>query len=165
MKIDLVITDLTRMYRGRVCIAGYDKSHICYRPVLPPPGIPESTLVQDGHPIIFPFSVVQFEFLQPDPKPPHSEDYLFDPTSPHFLYRFKNWEKVLRWSLYPSVEKIFDQPVHDDWGFYVMDCRGSRSLGTVIPSQVIKTIYEEGPEGAWDYRIRSRDILPTKFTV
>ncbi len=39
MKTQLVITDLTRMQRGKVCIAGYDATHQCIRPTLPPPGI------------------------------------------------------------------------------------------------------------------------------
>jgi hypothetical protein len=44
MMAKMVITDLTRMYGGRVCIAGYDSQRRAIRPVLPPPGIPESSL-------------------------------------------------------------------------------------------------------------------------
>ena len=54
MKTNLVITDLTRMYGGRVCIAGYDNIHRCIRPTLPPPGIPEDTLFQGNSPNNFP---------------------------------------------------------------------------------------------------------------
>ena len=43
MKKPIVITEVTRMQEGRVCIAGYDQQGHCLRPVLPPPGIHEST--------------------------------------------------------------------------------------------------------------------------
>ena len=36
MKKKLAITDLTRMSRGCVCIAGYDKDGCCFRPTFPP---------------------------------------------------------------------------------------------------------------------------------
>jgi len=38
VKKSLVITDVTRMQEGRVCVAGYDNDGNCIRPVLPPPG-------------------------------------------------------------------------------------------------------------------------------
>ena len=157
MKTELVITDLTRMYQGKVCIAGYDKHHQCFRPVLPPPGIPESSLLQGAQAIIYPSAVVEFDLLDPNPQPPHSEDYLFAPASPCFVRRVKNWETVLEWSLARSVEAVFDQPILTDLGFYVMDCQGSRSLGTVRPLDISKAIYAEGPEGAWDYRLNFCD--------
>jgi hypothetical protein len=165
MKVELAITDLTRMYHGRVCIAGYDKYRHCYRPILPPPGIPGSSLIQEGHAVIFPSAVVEFDFLQPDPKPPHSEDYFFDPASPRFIRRVKNWETVLGWSLFNSVDQVFDQPIYDDLGFYVMDCQGSRSIGTVRPSSITKAIYAEGSEGSWDYRLMFTDNLGKPYRL
>jgi len=159
MKEELVITDLTRMYHGHVCIAGYDKYRHCYRPILPPPGIGQGSLIQGGRAIIFPSAVVEFDLLEPHPMPPHSEDIFYEPTSPRYIRRVKNWEKVLEWSLFNSVDVIFDQPIHDDLGFYVMDHQGTRSIGTVKPSYISKVIYAEGPEGAWDYRLMFSDNL------
>jgi hypothetical protein len=112
MKTKLVITDLTRMHYGRICIAGYNKDHCCVRPVLPPPGIPESALAQHGKPVIFPFALVEFNLLQPDPQPPHTEDYFFENESPRFVRRVENRLEVLRWSLFESVSAIFEQPIH-----------------------------------------------------
>ncbi len=56
MKMPLAITDLTRMQRGCVCIAGYDKDGHCHRPTLPRPGIKEASLYAKGQPIVFPLS-------------------------------------------------------------------------------------------------------------
>jgi hypothetical protein len=77
MKTSLVITDVTRMQKGRVCIAGYNRQGQGIRPVLPPPGIHERTLYSQGHVIVFPFAVVEYDLLQPVPPLPHSEDYRY----------------------------------------------------------------------------------------
>ncbi len=153
----LVITDLTRMYRGRVCIAGYDKNHRCIRPTLQPPGVPESDLAPKGRPVIFPFALVEFFLIKPIPQPPHTEDWYFAPNSPLFIQKIEDRKSVLNWSLFDSVGAIFEQPIHDDFGFYVMDCRGPRSLGTIQPTGISKFIYEQGVEGAWDYRLIFED--------
>jgi hypothetical protein len=153
MKTSLIITDLTRMNRGMVCIAGYDKTHLCIRPTLPPPGISESTLGQGDKPIIFPFALVEFDLLEPIPRPPHTEDRRYEPTSPRFIRKVQDRKTVLNWSLFDSVSHIFEQPIHDDFGFYVMDCQGARSLGTIRSKEIQQVIYEEGMEGVWDYRL------------
>jgi hypothetical protein len=157
MKTKLVITDLTRMYQGRVCIAGYDQMHRCIRPTLPPPGISEETLTQAGKPIIFPFALVEFDLSHPNPSPPHTEDYRYMPESPRFIRSVQDRKTVLHWSLFASVSAIFEQPIHDDFGFYVMDCQGTRSLGTVRPQTIVKVAYEKGIEGPWDYRLMFYD--------
>lgn len=147
MKTKLVVTDLTRMQRGMVCIAGYDQAHHCIRPTLPPPGISQKSLIQAGRPIIFPFALVELDLLQPDPNPPHTEDYQFASDSPHFIRLIQDRKTVLQWSLFKSVSKVFDQPIHDDFGFYVMDCQGTRSVGTIHPSAIAKVSYEQGIAG------------------
>lgn len=158
MKTQIVITDLTRMYRGMVCIAGYDKAHRCIRPVASPPGIPERSLVVAGRPIVFPFAIVELDLLQPTPNPPHTEDYRFDLKSLSFVPYVTDREKVLQWSVFENVGAIFEQPVHSDFGFYVMDCRGARSLGTIQPEAIVQVRYEPEREGdAWDYRIHFYD--------
>jgi hypothetical protein len=81
MKASLVITDVTRMQEGRVCIAGYTRQGKCVRPVMPPPGIHERTLYSQGRVMVFPFAVVEYDLLQQVPQPPHTEDCRYDPTS------------------------------------------------------------------------------------
>jgi hypothetical protein len=157
MKKKLVKTDLTRMYQGRVCIAGYDQEHKCIRPTLPPPGISESSLIKAGQPVIFPFALVEFDLLKPDPKPPHIKDFRYNPDPPRFIRIVQDRKTVLHWSLFESVSAIFEQPVHDDFGFYVMDCQGTRSMGTVHQQKIGKVAYEQGKEGPWDYRLMFYD--------
>jgi hypothetical protein len=70
MKKQLGITDLTRMQKGCVCIAGYDKDGNCLRPTLPTPGIKETSLFRNDRPIVFPFAVVEYDFVCPRPQPP-----------------------------------------------------------------------------------------------
>lgn len=153
MKTKLVVTDLTRMYQGRVCIAGYDQDHHCIRPTLPPTGISEKILLQAGKPVVFPFALLELDLIKPIPQPPHTEDYQFEPDSVHFIRKVKDRKTILNWSLFKSVSAIFEQPILDDLGFYVMDCQGTRSLGTVHPVKIFKVVYEQDKEGPWDYRL------------
>ena len=156
MKKRIVITDLTRMQQGHVCFCGYDKEHACIRPILLH-GITEKSLVKDGKPVIFPFALVEFDFLSPRPEPPHTEDYFYISSSTAFVQRVANSQKVLDWSVFETVEDIFEQPVLTDSGFSVMDCQGPRSVGTIRPKSTQKIIYESGLEGTWDYRIEFKD--------
>ena len=155
MKKPLAITDLTRMQRGCVCVAGYDSDRCCRRPVLSPPGLRETSLFAQGRPIIFPFAVVEYDWVCPRPQPPHTEDYLYNPAAIRFIRRVKdeNRERLLRVSLFESVEAIFEQPIHDDWGFYVLEGCGPRSIGTILPADIIEVKYEQEETGKWDYRL------------
>jgi hypothetical protein len=158
MITDLVVTDLTRMQQGKICIAGYDNQRRAVRPVLPPPGIPESALYQDEKPIIYPFALVRFDLREADPQPPHSEDVRYVADSPQFVRVIQSRETVLSWSLFPSVAEIFGQPVMSGPGHYVLDCQGERSLGTVQLKEVHEVIYAAGEEtDAWDYRLKFED--------
>src|SRR5512139_1997421 len=123
MKTQLVITDVTRMQEGRVCVAGYDKDLKCTRPVLPPPGIHESALRSQGQPIVFPFAVVEYDLLQPTPHPPHTEDVRYDSTSVRFIKRLEQGRRrnALVKTLFPSVQALFEVPIHSDVGHYIMD--------------------------------------------
>ena len=157
MRTGLVITDLTRMQQGHVCICGYDKEHTCIRPILQH-GISEKSLVKDGMPFVFPFALVEFDFLSPRPEPPHTEDYFFISCSPALIQRVTNPQKVLDWSVFETVEDIFEQPVLTDTGFSVMDCQGPRSVGTIRPKNIHKVSYDKGLEkGAWDFRLNFND--------
>ena len=162
----LVITDLTRMQQGRVCIAGYDSQQHAVRPVLPPLGIPESTLYQDGQPVIFPFALVAFDLLDPDPQPPHTEDVRFTPDSPYLVRVVQSRETILGWSLFESVPDIFGQPVLAGPGYYVLDCQGERSLGTICPKSIHSVVYAPGDDAdAWDYSITFDDELGQTYRL
>jgi len=165
MKTQLVITDVTRMQEGRVCVAGYDKDLKCIRPVLPPSGIQESTLYSKEKPIVFPFAIVEYDLLQPTPQPPHTEDIRYDPTSVRFIKRLEESRRqnALVKTLFPSVQALFQVPIHSDVGHYIMDGSGPRSLGTIQPRRIIKAIYEQSLEGKWKYRIGFVDSDETTY--
>lgn len=158
MKTQLVITDLTRMQRGRVCIAGYTPDGCCIRPVLPPPGIPESSLVVNGRPVIYPFAQIELRLVEPKPQPPHTEDYLYDPWSVRHLHEVSERRPLLDATTFPGVAPIFDQPVLQGPGYYVLDCQGARSLGTVQPSQIHEISYSAEEDGVGAYRMSFVDF-------
>ncbi|MBM3134731.1 MAG: hypothetical protein FJZ89_05460 [Chloroflexi bacterium] len=155
MKRLIVITDVTRMREGRVCVAGYDQDGNCIRPVLPPPGIHERTLYSQGRLIVFPFAVVEYDLLQPVPQPPHTEDYRYDPTSVCFREQLDENRKreLLTKTLFPSVKAVFEVPIYSDIGYYVIEGQGPRSIGTIQPKRMTKAIYEQSLEGTWKYRL------------
>ncbi len=165
MRKQLVITDVTRMQGGRVCVAGYDKDGTCIRPVLPPPGIYESSLYAQDHPIVFPFAVVEYDLLEPDPYPPHTEDYVYAPASVRFIERLdeKGKRQVLDGTLFEHVNAIFGAPVLAGPGQYVLAGQGTRSLGTIRPQRLVKVIYEQSPGGSWKYRVGFTDGSGTTY--
>jgi hypothetical protein len=89
----------------------------------------------------------------------HSEDCDYDPASVKFirLVKDENRERLLKISLFENVEAIFEQTVHDDWGYYVMDGCGPRSIGTILPKDIQEVKYEKDVTDKWDYRLRFTD--------
>jgi len=165
MKTRLIITDLTRMYHQNVCIAGYTHEKQCVRPVSNAGGIPESLLYYNHAAALYPFAEIELELLKPNGKKPHSEDYTFNAWSLRFVREIQNRETALQWSLYPSVEAIFEQQIQSEPGFYVLDCQGARSLGTIIPASVLEIKYEAGMEGNWDYRLAFLDATQKAYRL
>jgi hypothetical protein len=155
----IVITDLTRMQHGNVCVAGYDTDKHCIRLMLPPHGFAENYLYQGQQPVLFPFAVIECDLLTHMPDPPHTEDWSFDSWSLNLLQVLAPEKRasVLGWSLAPTVEAIFDQPLHAEPGWHVAEGSGTRSLGTLKPTQVEQIRYEPGLEGTWDFRVVFRD--------
>jgi hypothetical protein len=165
MKTRLIVTDLTRMHQGRVCIAGYDENQRCIRPVLLPPGIAEKLLVRDHKPVVYPFAQIELDLLRPKPHPPHTEDQLFDPQSIMHIQPVQDRRVVLKYSLFKSVEDVFGQPIHNSPGFYVMECQGSRSLGTIKPRNIHEVKYAQDQDGACDYRLAFYDATDKYYRL
>src|SRR3989304_5871077 len=90
-KKTLIISDVTAMKGNSVCIAGYDTSLRCIRPVLSIGQINRRHLFKDGELIIYPGAKVSFYFRAHSPHPPHIEDYIFDENSIlHCKYKSNN---------------------------------------------------------------------------
>jgi ATP-dependent DNA helicase RecQ len=151
----LVITDLTRMQHGRVCVAGYDADLHCIRPTLPPSGILEIGLCKDGNPIIFPAAEVECDFDRPAPDPPHTEDVPYIGASARFIRRLPEpeWHELLQTTISAHVQALFGQPIHAGPGHYVLAGQGSRSLGTIVPRAITGVAYKQRAENTWDYHL------------
>lgn len=95
----LIITDVTAMSGDNVCIAGYDDSLICIRPVLSRGQIRKRHLFKDGDLIIFPGAKVAFNFSSPISQPPHVEDIIFEEASIESIGRVSDSIVYLRLGL------------------------------------------------------------------
>ncbi|MGH2409709.1 MAG: hypothetical protein ACRDGS_04975, partial [Chloroflexota bacterium] len=148
-------TDLTRMRHGRVCIAGYDAAFQCVRPVLPPPGIPETALLLGRLAIVYPAAEVEFDFGHAQSEPPHTEDIYYTSRSVRLIGRVSEarWRDLLTSTLSLSVEALFDRPIMADHGWYVWQGGGKHSLGTVAPSRIREVVHEQKADGTWGYRL------------
>ncbi|MDE3089882.1 MAG: hypothetical protein KGJ80_10930 [Chloroflexota bacterium] len=158
MKTQLVITDVTRMHEGRVCIAGYNRQREGVRPTLPHPGIHESSLYSKGKPLVFPFAVVEYELLEHISEPPHTEDWRYDPKSVRLVKQLgeKDKQAILDRLCCESVDAIFGAKIFSGQGYYLLRGQGKRSLGTIRPAEVSEVIYEQ-TDNAWKYRMRFID--------
>lgn len=105
----LIITDVTAMKGSSICIAGYDASLTCIRPVLARGQIKKSHLFQNGELIIYPSAKVAFEFLNRNPHPPHIEDYTFREDSIQYEGKslVREWKEVLRETALAMFEELF----------------------------------------------------------
>lgn len=167
MKKKIVVTDLTRMQDRRVCVAGYDEHGACIRPVLPPPGIQESSLYADGCPAVFPFAIVEYDLIKPTPQPPHTEDHLFDPSAVRGCGRLHRSEcrDFLFQQRFASVEAIFAQPIHVDAGYYLENGTGIRSLGTIRLESPLTVLFDEDANHNLRPRIAFVDVTGAVYRL
>jgi hypothetical protein len=155
----LAITDVTRMYEGRVCVAGCDENGVCVRPVLPPPGIFEDSLCVRGRPVVFPFALVQYDLVKHIPQPPHTEDYVYDPRNLRLIRRLRDEERrsLLDRTVFAAVEEIFEAPIISGEGLYIVRGQGVRSLGTIQPRRICQAVHQQSPDGRWKHRLHFVD--------
>lgn len=156
----LIITDLSRMKQGRICIVGIDREDNIIRPVIPYSGVKEDYILDEtGKPIITPFAEIEFKFIRPLSKPPHSEDWELDMNyRPRLIGRLS--EEALRGFLerisYRSVREIFGAAIHE--GRYTNPGEGNRSLGTIKAVKVMGVNYSMKEDGNYKYRITFSDM-------
>lgn len=108
-KKTLIITDVTAMSGDNVCIAGYDDSLRCIRPVLAKGQITKRHLFKEGELIIYPGAKVAFNLGTRISHPPHVEDIIFEETSIESMGRttMREWRNVLTQTGKQSIVEIF----------------------------------------------------------
>jgi len=167
---ELIITDVTRMSGDKVCVAGVDKKGNVVRPLLPyPHAICEADLYDSDTVLIRPRAVLNM-FVEPEPECelPHSEDHLWINTNQVELLRYANddtWKIVLERTASPSVNEIFQTPLHKNKKTTPGD--GMRSLGTIRPTSIDKFGYYHLKLGETEtdkYRLAFTDDAGTSFT-
>lgn len=170
MKNRLVITDLTQMSKSKVCIAGYLQNGTCVRPIID--DILTKDYLKDMKIIIRPFSIVDFDLVEPDKRscPPHTEDWL---TSSNYcqlvgLLSLEQEKSFLLGIDDQSIDRIFGATIHEatGWtkGWYVAVGEGKRSLGTIGHPEIIGVYYGE-QFGGLDYRLIFKDANKTLYRL
>lgn len=167
MRTPVVITDLTRMQHGRVCIAAYRRDARCVRPVVPYDGIMEDWLFDHERVIVRPFAVIELDLLDEHPDPPHTEDWLFDPTYKVWLQDLtsERKRKVLARIEDPSITSIFGTAITHEQGWFVAAGIGHRSLGTIRPRQIHALYYNTKPDGKRSYALAFTDQAGEQYRL
>jgi hypothetical protein len=159
MKKRLIITDLSRMKGDRVCIVGVDGNGEVIRPDIPPIGIRENHLLdKSGQQIIRPFAEIEFDFIRPTPKSPHTEDWEINAHySPRLIRNLSEDESrtFLEKILDRSIRSIFEADIYNNQ--YINEGEGNRSLGTVKAREVLFVRYSLKEGERYNYRIEFSD--------
>jgi len=130
----LIITDVTAMRGDNVCIAGYDSSMTCIRPVLHMGQVQKSFLFRNRQLIVYPSTKISFDLIRPISMPPHTEDFIFEEGSIRFEGRIteREWKDLLHRTSYQTFSELF--PLLDERS--VLPGSAGPSLGTMIPADV-----------------------------
>jgi hypothetical protein len=165
METILTITDVTRMSGQRVCVAGANPEGKNIRLKLAN-GITESWLYKHGVVEVRPFAQVQFTLVEPQPTPPHTEDYLIKSdyklvSEPKGMVQRRQFlDKILD----SSVASIFGTTIQHEPGYFVAAGTGTRSLGTVRVVGYVKVSYKQQQDKS-DYRIEFRDTAHSNYSL
>jgi hypothetical protein len=159
MKQTLIVTDLTRMREPRVCLAGYLPDMTCVRPLFRHRDVTEPWLWRGGELVVRPFAVVELDLIDPQPRPPHTEDWRVDARyrREHGVLSTEDRLALLRDIEDDSVAAIYQAPIERHPGASIAAGTGTRSLGTIAVDHVGTVCYREREPGAWDYRLSFRD--------
>lgn len=163
MRASIIITDLTRMQRNRVCVAGVLPSLECVRPISPGTNLHEGWLFQNRPYVLKPFAVIEMELIRPVPDrvAPHIEDWEVDLayTYCHQLTAFDRYE-LLHTLTSSHLRSVFGVDISRESsarGAWIQQGTGIRSLGTIHLRRVIDVEFEISPRGKASYRLEFED--------
>ncbi len=166
MKKTIVITDVTRMKEPRVCVFGIDTAT---KEGIRPTGyndkeISEEYCVKNN---IALFNEMEFNLTRRlYPKPPHTEDWYFDPEiPPRFLRTLSDKEQrqLLENISSESIKSLFGIEIHENR--YVNEEEGKRSLGTIRPKSISFVRYSPKEDEKFEYRITFQDQMGDEYDL
>jgi hypothetical protein len=105
--------------------------------------------------VVRPFAAVELDFYQAAPHPPHTEDYLVDPSSRIWrgMLPAAGRQALLDRTVVTEVAQIFGTTVHHDEGWFVTAGEGNRSLASVRPEGSVEIYFSLWAGSRWDYRV------------
>lgn len=140
----LLVTDLTMMYGGRVCIVGLDTQLRSVR-LVRPDFIHEHDLLIERKRNIHPRGVYQFAIKRKtEREAPHLEDYVWLRKPPVQFIRdtpTEKWHAVLEQTCHPSVAAIFSTSLQHD-NRNIRAGTGTSSVGTFKPTSIDNLYYQ-----------------------
>jgi hypothetical protein len=157
----IVVTDLTRMQRGYVCVAGVDlerRRHV--RPVLGDTRLPTSVLARHGGPFDL-ATVVDLGATEPTPVRPEVEDHEFSPRQAKSVERMEAaafWE-LLTALARPRLGAIFGPDLRKRAGgaATLQAGAGTASLGCLAPSRRPELYLKPRERGSDQVRMKVGD--------
>jgi len=152
---------------ARVCVAGVTDEGQCIRPEFADSRpILENWLFDNDRVIIRPFARVILNLIEPIPQPPHSEDWIVEENYKQYLGDFDLEERnnFLRNILDPNVSSIFGAEIQTDFGYYICEDEGNRSLGTIQVAEIVNFTHELS-FGRWDYRLSFIDQSGSRYRL
>lgn len=126
------ITDITRMGEPRVCVAGYDESGACIRPVLHYGQINERDLELPSG-LITPFAEIEYDLTPAPGAKPHVEDHFYSPESVRWVRSMDVNERhaLLHATRSRRVDEAFGAPLVHFSSHFVRAGSGTCSLVTI----------------------------------
>jgi hypothetical protein len=156
----IAVTDITRMWRNFICVAGVYNDGRSVRPLMEEGRFDQDWCQRNGN-VIKPFSVIELDFLEPRPMPPHTEDHYINPHHVIWISQLDQNKKrqVLGMMEDGCVADIFGaelQSKENQKAKYIQTGSGNRSLGTIRPKSIQHFHYKQYQQ-CWDYRLAFTD--------
>ncbi len=144
-KKTLIIADVTKMSNDHVCLAGYDDSLTCVRPVLARGQITKRHLFKEGELIIYPGAKVAFNLGVQISQQPHVEDVIFDEDSVVSMGKVSatKWKEILTQTGRQTITELF-ATIQDRC---VPPGSSGPSIGTFVPAEtpILRCDYYKDP--------------------
>jgi len=164
----IAVTDITRMKPPFICIAGVYNDGRSVRPLMKGKRFDQNWCQRNGF-VIKPFSVIELDFLEPRPTPPHTEDYYINPHHVVWVSQLDVEKKrqLLKMMDDGCVANIFGAELlskENQKAKYIQTGSGNRSLGTIRPKSIQHFHYRQY-EHCWDYRLAFTDQCGEEYQV